>query len=147
MRADVELEMLVESAGIAGRLPDDAARGALGSGRPRLRRRPRSTVVRVTRHFRASVAHVFGAWLDAGTADLECPLLQRDVRRRPGREHREVVGQVLARRDAVGRPVLAPPAKSARDDVHDAASPATVSGKPSTSPTGAREPSSPTDQP
>jgi len=68
MRADVELEMLVESAGIAGRLPDDAARGALGSGRPRLRRRPRSTVVRVTRHFRASVAHVFGAWLDAGTA-------------------------------------------------------------------------------
>jgi uncharacterized protein YndB with AHSA1/START domain len=68
MRADVELEMLVESAGIAARLPGPADEGALGSGRTGFRRRPRRTVVRVARQFRASAARVFGAWLDAGTA-------------------------------------------------------------------------------
>src|SRR4051812_26708840 len=85
--------------------------------------------------------------LEVGALDRERPLLERDVRRRAGGEDGEVVSQVLPGRDAVGRPVLAPPAKSARDDVHDAASPATVSGRPSASPTGASEPSSLTDQP
>ena len=68
MRADVELEMLVDSAGIAARRPDSADESTLGSGPTGLRRRPRRTVVRVARLFRTSAASVFAAWLDAGTA-------------------------------------------------------------------------------
>jgi uncharacterized protein YndB with AHSA1/START domain len=70
MRADVELEMLAESAGIGARATLPADGGAFGSGRTGRRRGPRRTVVRVARNFRASAARVFGAWLDAGSAGL-----------------------------------------------------------------------------
>ena len=70
--------------------------------------------------------------------DRERPLVERRVRRRPRREHREVVGQVLARRDAVARrrrratcPESHGRSGSSPGSSQTAASPAAVSGSPS----------------
>jgi uncharacterized protein YndB with AHSA1/START domain len=68
MRADIELEMLAESVGIAARLPGSGDEDTLRSGPTGPRRRPRRTVVQVARLFRTPAARVFAAWLDAGTA-------------------------------------------------------------------------------
>src|SRR3954451_18739990 len=54
----------------------------------------------------------------AAAAELERPLLERRVRRRARREHREVVGQVLARRYPVRRPISPLALEPSRNDPH-----------------------------
>ena len=79
--------------------------------------------------------------------------VERRVRRRPGREDREVVGDVLARRHPVGRRASRRLPLNPRETITScepsqlAASPATVAGTPSNSPIGSRLPSSPIVQP